>query len=88
MTSRDARGLELSNASAASAAAYDESLALLNAYALDPLATIDAALAEQPDFVSGSTPEGRPADRRDGAHADAHGPRVHRSGRAPRERCQ
>lgn len=53
MTIRDARGLELSHATAACATAHDQALALFNAYDVDPLAAIDTVLAEHPDFVAG-----------------------------------
>ncbi len=48
----DSRGVELSTHSQRSAERYDAALELLASYRLDPLATIDAAIAEDPDFVS------------------------------------
>jgi hypothetical protein len=53
MNTRDCRDLELSTHSSAFAAKYDKTLDLLASYFVDPLAEIDAALAEDPDFVSG-----------------------------------
>ncbi|MEQ9332319.1 tetratricopeptide repeat protein [Thalassobaculum sp.] len=53
MTIRDARGEPVSAASTASLAAFEAALAQFNTYMDDPVATIDTALAEQPDFVMG-----------------------------------
>ena len=56
MTARtltDRHGLALSTRNGAAIARYDTALALLNRFAADPLAEIDAALAETPDFVMG-----------------------------------
>jgi tetratricopeptide (TPR) repeat protein len=50
---RDARGVELTASSPQAGERYEQALELLAGYYLDPLATIDAALAEDPDFVSG-----------------------------------
>jgi len=52
MPVRDSRGIALTTHSQASAARYDAAIDLLASYRLDPLATIDAAIAEDPDFVS------------------------------------
>lgn len=52
MTIRDSRGLALTTAFARSAERYDAAVDLLASYRLDPLAAIDAAIAEDPDFVS------------------------------------
>jgi len=53
MTHRDCRNVALSNGSPASVAAYEKATELLAGYYVDPLATIETALAEEPDFVSG-----------------------------------
>ncbi|MEQ8966544.1 MAG: tetratricopeptide repeat protein [Azospirillaceae bacterium] len=53
MIIRECRGLALSAGSAASAAAHDAAVRQFNTYVGDPVATIDAALAEDPEFVSG-----------------------------------
>lgn len=53
MKQHDLRGIELSTHSRAAADAYDQAVELLAGYYADPLATIDAALGEDPDFVSG-----------------------------------
>ncbi len=53
MTLRDARGEPVSAATSSSLAAYEAALQQFNSYMNDPVATIDAALAEQPDFVMG-----------------------------------
>ncbi len=49
----DTHGLPLSNASAAARDGYAAALGLLNRYQADPLAAIDAVLAEAPDFLMG-----------------------------------
>lgn len=51
MTVKDARGHELSGANEISAEIYGKALRQLNLLQGDPVATIDAALAESPDFV-------------------------------------
>ena len=53
MTTRDARCEPVSAATSSSLAAYEAALLQFNSYMNDPVATIDAALAEQPDFVMG-----------------------------------
>ena len=53
MRLKDSRGIEISTSVRASAERYDRSIELLAGYFADPLATIDAALAEDPEFVSG-----------------------------------
>lgn len=53
MTTQDARGAPISAATAASLDAYEAALTQFNGYMDDPVATIDAALAEQPGFVMG-----------------------------------
>jgi tetratricopeptide (TPR) repeat protein len=53
MTLKDSRDLEHSSSSRASLEAYDRAVELLAGYYLDPLAVIDGALAQDPDFVSG-----------------------------------
>lgn len=50
---RDARGLEVSTRNAKSLAAYERALNELHRYSGNPLATIDAALGEDPGFVLG-----------------------------------
>ncbi len=50
---RDVRGVEISTHNARSLAAYERALDELHRYAGNPLATIDAALAEDPGFVLG-----------------------------------
>jgi hypothetical protein len=52
MPVRDSRGIVLTAQSQASAERYDAALDLLASYRVDPLAAIDAAIAEDPDFVS------------------------------------
>jgi hypothetical protein len=51
MTVKDVRGHNLSGANDASAELYGKALRQLNLYQGDPVATIDAALAESPGFV-------------------------------------
>jgi hypothetical protein len=53
MTQKDSRDLEHSTSSRSALDAYDRAVELLAGYYLDPLAVIDGALAEDPDFVSG-----------------------------------
>jgi tetratricopeptide (TPR) repeat protein len=53
ITHVDARGEPVSGASAAAISLYEQALSELQCYAGDPLATIDTALAECPDFVMG-----------------------------------
>lgn len=53
MTMRDARGAAVTAATDRCLAAYEAALAEFNGYMNDPIATIDAALSEQPDFVMG-----------------------------------
>ncbi len=53
MTLKDSRDLEHSTASRSSLEAYDRAVELCAGYYFDPLAVIDGALAEDPDFVSG-----------------------------------
>lgn len=50
---RDTRGLEVSTRNARSLAAYERAADELHRYSGNPLATIDAALAEDPGFVLG-----------------------------------
>lgn len=49
----DRHGMAVSVASRAAVERYDHALALLNRYEADPLAEIEAALAEAPDFAMG-----------------------------------
>lgn len=51
MTVKDMRGHVLSGANETSAVLYGKALRQLNVYQGDPVATIDAAIAESPDFV-------------------------------------
>lgn len=51
MTVQDVRGHALSGASEDSAALYGKALRQLNLYSGDPVASVDAALAESPGFV-------------------------------------
>lgn len=53
MTMTDARGEPVSTATSRSLAAYEAALLQFNSYMNDPVATIDTALVEQPDFVMG-----------------------------------
>jgi hypothetical protein len=53
MTLLDARGQTLSTSERSSAEAYDRALALFNGFRSDPLAVLEAALAQEPGFVSG-----------------------------------
>lgn len=49
----DARGLEITSNHPAALAHYEAGLALLHGYFGDPLAAVDAALADDPDFAMG-----------------------------------
>ncbi|HEY6558478.1 MAG TPA: tetratricopeptide repeat protein [Polyangiaceae bacterium] len=49
----DSRDIEITTQSRRSAERYDRAIDLLASYFTDPLAEIEAALAEDPDFVSG-----------------------------------
>src|SRR5437868_3280173 len=49
----DARGLEVTSDHPEALAHYETGLALLHGYYGDPLAAVDAALAEHPDFAMG-----------------------------------
>ena len=51
MTLKDVRGNALSGANETSAELYGKTLRQLNLYQGDPVATVDAAIAESPDFV-------------------------------------
>jgi hypothetical protein len=53
MALRNQHDLELSTSSRPSVEPYDAALTLLAGYFVDPLAEIERALAEDPDFVSG-----------------------------------
>jgi tetratricopeptide (TPR) repeat protein len=53
MSTTDCRDQTLSHASPKAAEAYDRALELAASYFLDPLAAIDEALAEEPDFAMG-----------------------------------
>lgn len=53
MSARDARDVPVSAGTAASLTAFETALTQFNGYMDDPVATIDAALTEQPDFVIG-----------------------------------
>ena len=53
ITSVDARGEPVNGASEQAIALYEDALSGLQCYRGDPLATIDIALAESPDFVMG-----------------------------------
>jgi hypothetical protein len=50
---RDHFGLAISSGTARSTAAYEQSLTLLHGFFGNPLAVIDAALAEEPEFLAG-----------------------------------
>jgi len=52
MSQRDSRGLVLSTNNPASLARYEQALDLIHGYYMDPTAVLDAALAEEPDFVA------------------------------------
>ena len=49
----DARGIPVSSGSAGAIARYETAIGQLQSYVGDPIATIDGALAESPDFVAG-----------------------------------
>ena len=49
----DARGIPVSSGSAGAIARYETAIGQLQSYVGDPIATIDCALAESPDFVAG-----------------------------------
>jgi tetratricopeptide (TPR) repeat protein len=51
MSVRDSRGMPLSTRSAQSLARYEQALDLIHGYFVEPMAVLDAALAEEPDFV-------------------------------------
>jgi hypothetical protein len=51
MTTHDIHGLSLSGADTASAAHYQRALRQLQCYIEDPVASVDLAIAERPDFV-------------------------------------
>ena len=51
MTQHDSRGLAVSTTSAAALAHYERAVDLALGYYADPVAAVDAALAEDPDFV-------------------------------------
>jgi len=53
MPKTDRRGAPFSNGSPRAHETYESALAALNSYFGDPVALIDAALAEEPDFVGG-----------------------------------
>ena len=53
MTQHDARGLALSTDQPACAAAYERSLDLFNGLRLDPVAVLQPALEQDPDFIAG-----------------------------------
>jgi tetratricopeptide (TPR) repeat protein len=53
MSKNDCRGMPISTGSAKALNGYERALAALNSYFGDPIAAIDAALAEEPDFVAG-----------------------------------
>jgi hypothetical protein len=53
MRLEDSRGIALTTHSRASVDRYERALELLASYYVDPLAVIDEALVEDPDFVSG-----------------------------------
>ena len=52
MSQRDSRGLVLSTNNPNSLARYEQALDLIHGYYMDPTAVLDAALAEEPDFVA------------------------------------
>ena len=49
----DARGIPVSSGSTGAIARYETAIGQLQSYVGDPIATIDGALAESPDFVAG-----------------------------------
>ncbi|WP_077003035.1 tetratricopeptide repeat protein [Variovorax sp. KK3] len=53
MIQHDARGEALGTDQPASAAAYEEALALFNTLQLDPVVVLEPALAQDPDFIAG-----------------------------------
>ena len=53
MTRSDRQGNELRHASAVAATAFDRALDALNVYQGDPVAIVDEALADSPDFAMG-----------------------------------
>jgi tetratricopeptide (TPR) repeat protein len=53
MKLRDSRGLPVSTRNAAALERYEQATAMVHSYFGDPLAAIDEALAEQPDFAMG-----------------------------------
>jgi len=53
MSMTDARAVPVSSSNAQALAIFERALYQLQTYRGDPVATIDAALAEDPDFVIG-----------------------------------
>ncbi len=53
MSLRDSRGVPLSTRKPASLARYERALELIQSYFVDPLAVLDEAVAEDPEFVMG-----------------------------------
>lgn len=53
MSVRDSRGMPLSTGNPTSLERYEKALDLIHSYFVDPLALLDQALAEDPDFVMG-----------------------------------
>lgn len=53
MPARDLRGMPLSTENAESLARYEQALDLIHGYYVDPMTVLDAALADDPDFVMG-----------------------------------
>ncbi len=51
MSQRDSRGNPLSSSNPKSLARYEQALDLIHGYFVDPMVVLDAALAEDPDFV-------------------------------------
>lgn len=53
MSTKDLRGAPITGANAKSLELYEKSIKLLNCYSGDPVAAVDAALAESPDMAMG-----------------------------------
>jgi tetratricopeptide (TPR) repeat protein len=53
MSLRDSRGMPLSTGNPASLERYEKALDLIHSYFVDPLAVLDAAVSEDPEFVMG-----------------------------------
>ena len=84
MTIKDARGLAMTGADAATAAAFETALAEFQCYVGNPVGTIEAALQARPDFTMGHVLRGCLY----GSGAEAPGMREAASPWRPRRHCR